>query len=142
MWKLIFVASWVVLSVARPSDGLAQSQCRAADSVTAAQISVVHDMMTRTESRWTATKAAYQLPTVSDSAIVVVADSSVCAQAAAAYNVALPSDLRVTGRSVYVVRVGATRYLVWDPTRDSGNDEYDVVIVLDSAFSLLASFAT
>lgn len=121
----------------------AQTQCRAADEETQGRISSLTEMMTSTDSRWINTREAYQLPVVADTAIQVVTDSAVCAQAATAYNAALPEAARINGRSVYVVRVGTTRYVVWDvASADDLEDEFEIVVVLDSSFTVLGKFAS
>lgn len=133
----------LVVIGAPPAILSAQSQCRGADSATIGRIASVKKMMISSDSRWTATRTAYNLPIVNDTAIVVVADSATCASAASAYNGALPSAARVSGRSVYVIRVGSTRYVVWDISSVDGlDDEHEVVVVLDSSYNVLGSFAT
>lgn len=121
----------------------AQSQCRAADSTSLGRIVALTKMMTSSDSRWVATRNAYALPVVPDTAIAVLTDSAVCARAAAAYNGALPTGAQISGRNVYVVRVGATRYVVWDRASVDGlDDEYTAVIVFDASFVVLGSFAS
>jgi hypothetical protein len=41
---------------------------------------------------------------------------------------------------VYLIRVGATRFVVWDPEYANPAAEYGIVEVMDSAFTVLAIF--
>ena len=137
------VLSVVVLFAALPRGLVAQSACRASGGETEARIVALKEMMTSSDSRWIATRRAYSLPVVADSAIVGVVDSATCSRAASAYNNALPVVARVSGRRVYVVRVGPTRLIVWDdPSVDGLADEYEVLMVMDTSFTILGSFAT
>lgn len=138
---LLFVAGLALVS--GPTRASGQSRCMASDSSSSAEIVALKRMMTSTDTRWTSTRDAYSLPVVSDTAIVLISDTSLCGQAADAYNAALPAALQVSNRSVYVIRVGSSRYVVWDPqTANSSASEFQVLMVLDQTFAVLAKFAT
>lgn len=115
------------------------STCRAADDESARLISAAKLMVTSTDSRWIQARNAYQLSVVPDTAIALVTDDSVCAQAGSAYNSALADGLRHE-RSLYVVRVG-DRYVVEDPSTDASGAEYRLIVTLSSAFVVLAKGA-
>ncbi len=59
---------------------------------------------------------SFNLATVPDTAVRIVSDTLVCNQAKLAYTTATPQgDSASAATAVYVVQVGNTRYVVWDP---------------------------
>lgn len=85
------------------------------------------------------TRQLYQLPVTQASKVTIVKTSSVCQQAAQAYNKAVRGAAAPQiSRSVSVVKIGSTRYLVVDPAERAG--EYEVNVVFDAAFVPLSSF--
>ena len=87
------------------------------------------------------TRQVYQLPTANASQVTIVKTTRTCQQAALAYNKALrgPSAPQIS-RSVSVIKIGSTRYLVLDPAEREG--EYEVTVVFDAAFVPLSSFTS
>jgi len=131
------------LVMATPAHAGSQGLCRSADDEAAMRTAALRRMLTSSESRWVATRNAYQLPAPPDTAISVVADSATCHAASRAHNAALPLEARVSNRPVYVVKVGSSRYVVWDRRASDGlADEYEIVVVFDAAWSPLEKFAT
>lgn len=138
--RALAIASCMLIGVRSAS---AQSRCRSADAETAMRIGVTLRMMHPSDGRWTSLRQAYNLPVVPDSSIAVATDSVTCSQAADAFNAALPDEFKQTARSAYVVRVGPTRLLVWDPTpHTETSGEFDVIMVLDgTTYAVLAKFS-
>ena len=86
-------------------------------------------------------RQAYQLPAVAASKVSVVKTSSVCQQAAQAYNRAVRgASAPQVSRSVVVIQVGTTHYVVLDPVERQG--EFQVVFTFTSAFVPLKAFNT
>lgn len=84
-------------------------------------------------------RQGYQLPAATLSQVQVVKTKSVCQQAAQAYNKAVrgPSAPQIS-RTVVVIKVGSSRYVVQDPAELQG--EFDVTVIFDSSFKPLVSF--
>jgi hypothetical protein len=84
-------------------------------------------------------RQAYQLPKATSSQIRVVKTKSVCRQAAQAYNKAVRgASAPQVSRSVAVIKVGSTRYLVTDPAEREG--EFGVTVIFDASFAPLLAF--
>lgn len=132
------VAIAVLLIGVQPA--IAQSACRPSDKESVRLIGVVHQMMNSSDIRWINTRSAYQLPLVDDSAVVRVADDSVCARADSVLNSILPTDVH-RPRSAYVIRVG-DRYLVEEPSDDTKLGTLRLLLTLDSKFAVLARIAS
>ena len=82
---------------------------------------------------------AYQLPVTPPSQIQVVTTKSVCRRAAQAYHKAVRgAGAPQISRTVVVVKVGATRYLVLDPAQRAG--EFETTVIFDSSFTPLLGF--
>ena len=92
----------------------------------------VVDLVTGTD---TATRNAYKLPSVSASKVSVVTTASVCRQAGAAYNATVANGRPPVSRTLVVIKVGTTRYVVFDPSEHAG--EYHMQVVFDSHWSPL-----
>jgi hypothetical protein len=118
---------------------LGQSSCRPADNQSARLIGIVRQMMKSNDARWVNTRQAYQLPQVADSAVVRVADETICARADSVLNSILPADVKRVP-SVYVIRVG-DHYVVEEPSDDTKVGLLRLVLTLDSTFAVLARIA-
>jgi hypothetical protein len=85
------------------------------------------------------TRQVYQLPTAQAAKVTIVKTASTCQQAAQAYNKAVRgASAPQISRSVSVIKIGSTRYLVLDPTERQG--EYEVTVIFDAAFVPLRAF--
>ncbi len=82
-------------------------------------------------------RARYGIARVDAAQVEIVSDAKTCAAAARKFKHELGERGR-SDRQVYVVRVG-DRYIVSDPTATAG--EFEVHMVFDRHFKLLASFA-
>jgi hypothetical protein len=85
------------------------------------------------------TRQLHQLPTIQASKVTIIKTNSICQQAAQAYNKAVRgASAPPISRSVSVVKIGTTRYLVIDPAERAG--EYEITVIFDAAFAPLSSF--
>ena len=131
----LFVLASVALS--GPRQAAAQESCLEASAVPAAGL--VHYLgrlvTATTDTQLVSTRERYALPAIDSASIRVAEDERTCAAAASAYaaHLRLPEAPRVL-----VVRVGADRLVVWDPTPRAG--EFSICVVMDSGFTPLASF--
>jgi hypothetical protein len=84
-------------------------------------------------------RQAYHLPAATASQVQVVKTKSVCQQAAQAYNKAVrgPSAPQIS-RTVVVIKVANSRYVVQDPAELQG--EFNVTVIFDASFTPLVSF--
>lgn len=111
---------------------------------TAESASVLHDylvgLVTGSDSASVATRTRYQLPVVVASKVTVETSSRTCNSAGAAYHAAeTPSGTPPISRTLVVVKVGNTRYVVLDPNHLVG--EYDVNVVFDAGWAVLTRFS-
>lgn len=85
------------------------------------------------------TRITYKLPQTTAKQVTLVTTKSVCQQAAQAYHRAVrgPTPPQIS-RTVVVVKVGTTRYVVLDPVEREG--EYEVTVIFDATFVPLAAF--
>jgi len=94
-------------------------------------------LVTAVDSIHNATRVAYQLPLLSPSEVSLVTDEAICTQAANAY-AQNALDTPITPVAVYVIRVGSTRYLVWNPDVKGGH--YVAMVIFSDTFSVVAAF--
>jgi len=99
----------------------------------------VVDLVTGTDSGIVTNRRLYHLPAVAKSKVTVVTTSSVCSQAGAAYHraVTAPGTPPVS-RTLVVIKVGTTRYVVLDPNHRNG--EFESNLVFDTHWTLLIGF--
>jgi len=84
-------------------------------------------------------RRAYQLPEMPSSQVQIVKTKSICQRAAQAYNKAVRGNsASQVSRTVAVIKVGSTRYLVTDPAEREG--EFGVTVIFDGAFAPLLAF--
>ncbi len=74
-----------------------------------------------------------KLPRMSADSVTGISNSTTCQRAALAYGRNLVHPDTTTARQVYVIRAGATRYVVIDPTVMGG--ELTVAMTFDSTFT-------
>jgi len=113
----------------------ASSTCSAEWTYTANFRNHIVGIVTGVDSASAASRAAFQLPAVSASDVYFVTDSTVCTRAAAAFTAEVTRDRSTAGGSLWVLRVGPTRYIVFDHKQQSGEflDHY----IFDSSFNYL-----
>lgn len=100
--------------------------------------SYIVTLATSTDSVDQAVRTSNDIPAISDTTqIAFVTDSTVCATAAAAH--AQAAQQSGAPLPVYVLRVGPTRYIVFN---GQSAGEFFTYYVFDDRFSLLSSFAT
>lgn len=114
------------------------------DTATDAQVlfDAVVSIVTGTTAQADSTRAAYNLPAVTASKVSIVTTSSLCAAAGAAYHtaVAAPGTPPVS-RTLVVIKIGTTRYVVSDPT-ETGGSGYNLHAVFDKTWHFLVGFAS
>ncbi len=81
-------------------------------------------------------RTAFHLPAVGTDQVTLVATDSICALAAAAFFGSFSSD-NGTARPVWVLKVGTSRYIVFDGQHQVGGR--DIQVVLDEDFNYLAA---
>ncbi len=93
-------------------------------------------LVTGTDSGSIATRKLYHLPALSASKVTVVTTTSVCNRAGDAYHttVARPGTPRVS-RTLVVIKVGRSRYVVLDPNERAG--EFQLNDIFDSKWHYL-----
>jgi len=103
--------------------------------------SYVVRLVTATDSATVATRNTYHLPAVSASKVTGVPTGSVCTQAGGAYHAAVSAPgTPPISRTLLVIRVGNTRYVVVDPNETKG--EYGINVVFDSQWQVLFTFTS
>jgi len=98
-------------------------------------------LVTGTDSESVATRTQYHLPALSASRVTVVTARSVCNRAGDAYHttVAKPGTPRVP-RTLVVIKVGGSRYVVLDPNEHAG--EFQLNAIFDSKWHYLIGFTS
>jgi hypothetical protein len=88
-----------------------------------------------------AARRQFSLPITAASKVTIVTKQSLCAEAAKAFHRHIRGgSVPPTSRSVVVVKVGATRYLVSDPAESP--DVAEFVVVTDAAFVAIVAIQT
>jgi len=96
-------------------------------------------LVTGTDSATVATRNAYHLPATAASKVTVVTAASACKQAGDAYHAAVtPPGTPPVSRTLLVIKVGTTRYVVVDPNELRG--EFEVNVIFDSKWRFLFGF--
>lgn len=120
----------------------AASQTYACLPDTAQETRILYDdvlrLVTGTDSLTSVTRNAYKLPAVAASKVSVVTSGSVCNQAGTAYNAAVSPGVQPVSRTLVVIKIGTTRYVVLDPDERAG--EFQVQVVFDKQWSELIRF--
>ena len=94
----------------------------------------VQSIVTHPDSGSRAARAALDLPPLAASEVQAVTNEEVCSKMASAH-----ATVQSTApHPLFVIRVGATRYVVWDPTVRVG--EFDAAFVYSSDYALLIGF--
>lgn len=109
------------------------SSCRATDDFASEYRDFVVGVDTGTDSESVALRQAWNIPAVQPSEIVFISDSATCTSAARAHAVQVQGDT-LNPPSVWVLRVGSTRYIVFNGSRAG---EYLLYFVFDAAFQYL-----
>jgi hypothetical protein len=131
------VAGALFAVVATPRTGTSQaSRCLGPDSISASFQHWAQSVVSRTD---TTSRVRWHLPSASTDSVLVVTDSTTCANAINAYDADFPTTSRSATRHAYVIRV-QDRYVVYDP-HSNGTGEWAVYKVLSALFAVLASFA-
>jgi hypothetical protein len=138
--KLSLVVTLLVLLAGATSPSSAQTYaCAATASNDAKTLKDYATRLTSGDATLETTRTTYSLPLTPAKQVSLVTTKSVCQQAAQAYHRAVrgPTVPQIS-RTVVVVKVGSTRYLVLDPVEQAG--EYNVTVVFDAGFAPIAAF--
>lgn len=101
----------------------------------------VVSLVTATDSATIAIRNRYNLPAVAASKVTVVTSGSVCNQAGAAYHAAVTNPgTPAISRTLVVLKVSTTRYVVLDPNQHAG--EFALHVVFDKNWNDLAGFGS
>lgn len=131
------------LTLGLGASGSAQAYTCLPDTAEAAELlrNYVVDLVTGTDSATIATRERSELPAVSASKVTVVTTTSVCNAAGDAYHTAVtPPGTSPVSRTLAVVKVGTTRYVVLDPNHRSG--EFEFHAVFDRRWAYLTGFTS
>lgn len=121
------------------STGRAQtSLCLAPNAVSEEHVRRIGNWTTATDSIGVKTREVFSLPTVSRDEIVEVSSDSICAVAAMRNKQQHPSKIVGDPVPVYVIKVGANRYVVFDQVVMAG--EWRVFSVYDSTWQFVGGF--
>jgi hypothetical protein len=120
----------------------AEGQAYTCAASTSSAVAALHDYalrLTGGDPSLDRKRQSYRLPKVPASQVQIVKTKSVCQQAAQAYNKAVRGNAapRVS-RSVAVIKIGTSRYLVTDPAELEG--EFGVTVIFDASFASLLAF--
>jgi hypothetical protein len=91
---------------------------------------------TTTDVGLTIWRQSLGLPVVAVSQITLVTDTTACRRGLASYNAIVTRDSLHPARTVNVLRYGATRYIIGDPSQTVGEWMHEVVV--DSSFQKIA----
>jgi hypothetical protein len=137
--RCLLVVSLVIAGLS----SAARAQSYACLSNTAMDTQSLYDAVVRivtgTDSEAALDRNALQLPAVAASKVSVVTTASVCNKAGAAYHTAVTSPgTPAVSRTLVVIKVSSSRYVVKDPNQRVG--EFRSKIVFDSKWKFLAGF--
>jgi hypothetical protein len=119
--------------------GSAQAQSYACAAAKAPEVLALQDYALRLGGGDPEVAGKYNMPRVAASAVEVVTDRRICRRAGRAYHMAVRGpEVPQIARSVVVIKVGSTRYLVLDPAERDG--EFEVTVILDGNFAPLLAF--
>ncbi|HEY5218754.1 MAG TPA: hypothetical protein VIJ16_03040 [Gemmatimonadaceae bacterium] len=139
VFALFVAVTAMASSRKRPVSGT--TACFGSDDYSSSEISWLKTITQSTNAVDSAWRVQVQLPTVDDTAVVAVSDSTLCAEGLAAHNAAAQypdSDLADTlSQKVYLIRVG-TLYVAANPHFASG--EWVMQYLFNSTFTLKSSF--
>lgn len=115
------------------------SPCWQPTAVSEALVARLRTLATTSDPTDVAMRTSLQLPAVPDTAVQVVTDDGVCAQAVAAHQGHRPHPDGGALERLLVVRVGSTRYVVFDGYSSPG--EFSLYDVYRSQFAYIGSLA-
>ena len=90
-----------------------------------------------------ADRIEHYLPTGSSDIVQFESDPTVCAAAGGAYHGVMSVENPPAQRHhLIVIKVGANRYIVFDPEEETEESKFKTYIIFDSSWNKLAAFAT
>src|SRR2546428_1362200 len=98
-------------------------------------------LVTGSDSATVATRNQYKLPSSTASKVSIVTTASTCRQAGAAYHAYVDSTgTPAPSRTLVVLKVASSRYVVLDPNKKGG--EFELQVVFDSKWNALIGFGS
>jgi hypothetical protein len=135
----MLIAAALVGTLTGSASGQTYTCLPSSDSTVVTFRDYVVTLVTGTDSATVADRISYALPSAMANKVSVVATGSVCSQAGAAYHLAVrPPGTPPISRTLVVIKVSTTRYLV----RHAGelNGEFAPTIVFDKNWNKLAGW--
>lgn len=125
----------LLLSALLPNSARGATGCSAEWAYTTTFRNHVVSIVTGTDTASASNRTAFNLPAVAATEVYFVTDSTTCAQAATAFGREVALANGTPGPGLWVLRVGPTRYIVFDHRQASGEflDQY----VFDASFNYL-----
>ena len=138
MKYLRFLTSWLVLAMASTPTSAQGTMCLGPDEVSTEHIRRIVSWTAATDSLAQATRTAFHLPAVPADSVSLVTDSTTCASLAQANRQLHPTSTAGLAVPVYVIRVGPTRFVVFDRMTMAGSwrifDVYDATLAFVGGF--------
>jgi hypothetical protein len=133
----------VLLGLALPiAAAAAQGQtytCLAAsDSTTIVDRDWIVALVTGSDQATVTTRTAYNLPSTTANKVTVVGSGSTCNSAGAAFHAAVAPGTPAVSRTLTVIKVGTTRYVVQDTSYDE--EGHSVIVVFDKNWVKLSEW--
>ena len=101
----------------------------------------VRTLVTSAGSVIVATRARYGMPDTDSTTVTIATDQATCGEAGEAYHAALHgSSSPAISRTLVVVKVGDSNYVVVDPTERAG--EFGIYVVFDEQWQRLVVFSS
>ena len=122
----LLITALCAAGVSLAPSGLSAQGCAPSWSYSEAFRDRIVSIVTATDSGSARVRQAYSLPAVASAAVVFQTDSAVCAQAIAAFSAEVARYGGTPG-SVWVLKVGPTRYIVFDHKQKTG-EFYDHMV--------------
>lgn len=116
-----------------------RTSCWLPSQYTDRQVEIVRSLVIGTDSASDTFRSRTSLPLVATSDVQAVTDEAVCARAVSAHAAVTPVASGLSFTKVMVIRVGPTRYVVFDGYTKAG--EFDTYAVYDENFNRVGSFA-
>jgi len=141
MCKLHILVAAGMTVISLPLAGQTYTCHPASSEVSTALRDYVVQIVTGTNASVVNVRNTYQLLSATAGQVTLVTQKNTCKNAALAYHAALnPPGTPAISRSMIVIKISNSRYVIEDPTEVQG--EYKMVMVTDASFNVLAKFSS
>lgn len=114
--------------------------CRSgSDSAAIQRREYIVKLVTAMDSATVARRTLYNLPSTTANKVTVVGSGSICNRAGAAYHAVVKPGVPAISRTVTVVKIGTTRFVVDDPSELFG--QYSSKLVFDNNWVKLSGWS-